>query len=78
MKEIFDGLLYLNSIGVIHRDIKLENIMLNTPVSGSNDHSLTKTCPKIIDLGLACVITPGETKTEGYGTIAYCSPELLL
>ena len=79
MKEVFEGMLYLHSIGIIHRDIKLENIMLNTtPVSSSNILSVTKTYPKIIDLGLACVITPGETLTEGYGTVAYCSPELLL
>ena len=34
--------------------------------------------PKIIDFGLASVIMPCETRTEGFGTIAYCSPEVIL
>lgn len=28
MKGVFDGVEYLHSIGVVHRDIKLENIMI--------------------------------------------------
>ena len=28
MKGIFNGIEYLQSIGIVHRDIKLENIMI--------------------------------------------------
>jgi serine/threonine protein kinase len=34
--------------------------------------------PKIIDFGLATIIMPNENRTEGFGTIAYCSPEIIL
>lgn len=42
---MFVGLDYLNKIGIIHRDIKLENILFKT---ADDINSL-----KIIDLGLA-------------------------
>ena len=57
----------MQSIGVVHRDIKLENIML------SNN---TKDFPKIIDFGLSYVLTKNQTLNEGYGTLMYCAPEI--
>jgi calcium-dependent protein kinase len=34
--------------------------------------------PKLIDFGLSTVLLTGETSTELYGTLAYCSPEIFL
>jgi serine/threonine protein kinase len=37
-----------------------------------------KAVPKFIDFGLSKVIIPGETSLESYGTLIYCSPEIVL
>jgi serine/threonine protein kinase len=70
MQGLVEGLQYLHSIGIAHRDIKLENIMLS--IDGQN------VVPKFIDFGLSKVLLHGETSEDRFGTIAYCSPEILL
>ena len=75
MLDIFTGISYLHEIGIVHRDIKLDNIMMNIPTA---DNSIEYALPKLIDFGLATVLMPRETRTEGFGTIAYCSPEIIL
>lgn len=74
MREIFTGLSYLHEIGIVHRDIKLDNIMMNVPTL---ETSIEYAIPKLIDFGLATVLMPKETRCEGFGTIAYCSPEII-
>ena len=32
---------------------------------------------KLIDFGLSKVLLPAETSTDPYGTLAYCSPEII-
>lgn len=34
--------------------------------------------PKLIDFGLSTVLMQGDSSTELYGTLAYCSPEIFL
>ena len=74
MREIFIGLSYLHEIGIVHRDIKLDNIMMNVPTL---ETSIEYAIPKLIDFGLATVLMPKGTLCEGFGTIAYCSPEII-
>ena len=74
MRDIFTGLSYLHEIGIVHRDIKLDNIELNV---AKLETSIEYAIPKLIDFGLATVLMPKETRTEGFGTIAYCSPEII-
>jgi serine/threonine protein kinase len=71
MRRILAGVGYLQSIGIVHRDIKLENIMIAKDSEGLP-------LPKIIDFGLSTILIRGETSRERYGTLVYSSPEILL
>jgi serine/threonine protein kinase len=68
--QILNALYYLKSMGVAHRDIKLENIIMSKDTDDSDI--------KLIDLGLSKVLGPSETSTDPYGTLAYVAPEVLL
>ena len=56
-------------MGVVHRDIKPENIMLTS--------NKLNAVPKFIDFGLSIVLTPVEKTMDPFGTLAYCSPEIV-
>nr|XP_009932489.1 PREDICTED: eukaryotic translation initiation factor 2-alpha kinase 1 [Opisthocomus hoazin] len=80
-EELLEGVCYIHSMGVMHRDIKPRNIFLH----GSDHHV------KIGDFGLACKDLlcddadqwfkteriNGLTHTSGVGTCLYASPEQL-
>lgn len=70
MQEIFIGLSSLHKLGIAHRDIKLDNIMMTNDTEES--------VPKLIDFGLAKMFYIGETSDDRYGTLAFCSPEVIL
>ncbi|KAJ3235998.1 hypothetical protein HDU81_011269 [Chytriomyces hyalinus] len=67
MDEIVQGVLYLHSQGIIHRDLKLSNVLL------TKDYHM-----KIADFGLAAKLhtMEGEQKTM-CGTPNYISPEIV-
>eukprot|EP00270_Netrium_digitus_P008843 TRINITY_DN2667_c0_g4_i1.p1 TRINITY_DN2667_c0_g4~~TRINITY_DN2667_c0_g4_i1.p1 ORF type:complete len:539 (-),score=141.46 TRINITY_DN2667_c0_g4_i1:288-1904(-) len=60
---------YLNSKGVMHRDLKLENFLLATP---DEDAPL-----KAIDFGLSAFFKPEEQFDEIVGSAYYVAPEVL-
>ena len=67
--EVAFGMSYIHSLGMMHRDLKLENIMLNCVLES-----------KIIDFGLVRVQDLSGTSnsmTKGIGTLAYMSPEMM-
>lgn len=68
--DLATGLLYLHSHNVIHRDLKLENIMLRKGAGGHVEAVL-------IDFGLACYAGPEQFSIEPVGTLKYAAPELL-
>lgn len=59
--QIASALYYLHSYGIVHRDIKLENVIM---VDNSNDSEL-----KIVDFGLSKILGPTETSTDPFGTL---------
>ena len=63
------ALQYLHSFGIIHRDVKLENIMMSD--------AFDKAMPKLVDFGLSKIIGPTEKSTEPFGTLGYVAPEVL-
>jgi serine/threonine protein kinase len=67
--QIIQAVKYLHSYGIIHRDLKLENIMMS-------DNS-ERAVPKLVDFGLAKIIGPNERSTEPFGTLGYVAPEVL-
>lgn len=60
---------YLHSYGIVHRDLKLENVMMS-------DNTETSV-PKLVDFGLAKMIGPNELALEPFGTLGYVAPEVL-
>ena len=68
--QIAKGIKYLHKYGIVHRDLKPENIM----ISKQNGADIIK----IMDFGLSKIVSPQEKLVDGYGTLSYVSPEVLL
>ena len=64
--RLVDGLNYCHAKSILHRDIKLDNILLNAV-----GHI------KICDFGVSKIVQRGERMTEQCGTPAYIAPEII-
>ena len=65
-KQIIEGIGYIHSKSILHRDIKLDNILLDG-----------KGNVKIADFGVSKTVKQGETMYEQSGTPAYIAPEII-
>ena len=70
MSQIASGVKYLHKYGIVHRDLKPDNIM----ITQQNDFGVIK----IMDFGLSKIVSTQETMVDGYGTLSYVAPEVLL
>jgi len=67
-RQLVDAVRYCHSQNVIHRDLKLSNILLNT----------NKTAVKLIDFGLSNYMMTGMLHNTFCGTPAFAPPEILM
>lgn len=68
--QICSGIEYLHKYGVVHRDLKPENIMM-----GKKD---SLSVIKIMDFGLSKIMGPQEKAADGFGTLSFVAPEVLI
>ncbi|XP_063691162.1 MAP/microtubule affinity-regulating kinase 3-like isoform X3 [Bolinopsis microptera] len=68
VRQLISALYYLHSKGIVHRDLKMENILLNKK----------KTEVKIIDFGLSNHHEVGELLSTHCGSPEYAAPELFV
>ncbi len=65
-KQIINAIQHLHSQYIVHRDVKLENILIDS-------NNLVKLC----DFGVSKEIKKGDMLTNKCGTLAYIAPEIL-
>lgn len=66
MKNICLGLAHIHARSVLHRDIKLDNVLLDT------DGGV-----KLCDFGVSKILKKGQVVKEQCGTPAYIAPEII-
>jgi serine/threonine protein kinase len=69
MSNMLDAIAFMHARGVVHRDLKLENLVLSRP----NDLSSVT----LVDFGLAKALMARERAENVCGTLAYVAPEAL-
>ena len=69
MSNMLDAIAFMHARGVVHRDLKLENLVLARP---DNLESVT-----LVDFGLAKALMARERAENVCGTLAYVAPEAL-
>lgn len=77
LRQLLKGMKYMHEVlGIVHRDIKLENIMMSGETM--KDFLNGSAVPKFIDFGLSKALLPDERSADPFGTLIYCSPEITL
>ena len=78
MKQIISAFKYIHEKSIIHRDIKLQNILLNYDTNeDKKNKNLMKATIKIIDFGFAAIIDKAGLKYSTLGSPLYMDPLIL-
>lgn len=75
VKRLSDAVAYLHKSDIVHRDIKLENILMGTNPEDPNDHLYIK----LTDFGLSAVKANGMDNmlNDCCGSLQYMAPEII-
>ena len=76
-RQILSGIAYLHSNNIIHRDLKLENILIND-IEKSYSTKEDLFLLKIIDFGTAKIFDKNKRPRAVVGSIYYIAPEVIL
>ncbi|XP_037613890.1 serine/threonine-protein kinase pim-1-like isoform X5 [Sebastes umbrosus] len=68
LKQLVDALIELQDKHIFHRDIKVENILIETGLDFPR--------VRIIDFGLSCFVKKGASYQHFYGTPSHAPPEM--
>ena len=74
--QVFSGLNYLHSQNIVHRDLKLENILI-TEIEVDNKTGKNYFWIKIIDFGTAKIFEKNKNEQTVVGSSYYIAPEVL-
>ena len=78
MRQIINAFQYIHKLKIIHRDIKLDNILLNYETEeDKNNLNLMKATAKIIDFGFACKISKTGLQYSTLGSPINMDPIIL-
>jgi 5'-AMP-activated protein kinase, catalytic alpha subunit len=66
LQQIVYGLIYCHAKGVVHRDVKLENLLLDAEKN-----------IRIVDFGLSAITAPGKRLKVFCGSPSYAAPEIV-
>ena len=78
MRQIINAFQYIHKLKIIHRDIKLDNILLNYETEEDKKNlNLMKASVKIIDFGFSCIISKSGLQYSTLGSPINMDPIIL-
>jgi len=75
LAQVSDALEHIHKRGIIHGDVKADNIMLTTEASGNSPEARRRRVVRLLDFGLARRPEPGDGDEQVSGSPHYLAPE---